>query len=84
MLLFVAALVVIPILEDHDEAASEEMLFAHRTRAAATTEQTVGRDHYLISNLAWLVFQLRLFVVPMTVMFATGGLLLSNPLTSTK
>ena len=85
MLLFVAALVVIPILTDHDQAAEEETLFAHRTRAAAAAAgQMVGRDQYVISSLAWLVFQGRLFLVPIAVMFATGGLLLSNPLTSTK
>ena len=86
MLLFVAALVVIPILTDHDQAAEEETLFAHRTRAAAAAAagQMVGRDQYVISSLAWLVFQGRLFLVPMAVMAATGGLLLSNPLTSTK
>ena len=84
MLLFVAALVVIPILTDHDQAAEEETLFAHRTRAAAAAGQMVGREQYVISSLAWLVFQGRLFLVPIAVMFATGGLLLSNPLTSTK
>ena len=75
-LLFVSLFMFIPVLEDLDEAANEEML--HRSRSANMVE----RDQYLVSSLAWLVFQLRLFIVPASIVFATGSLFLRNPLTS--
>ena len=76
VLIFVAGLVAIPILADHDQAAAEETLFAHRTRGGQ-------RPSYVVLWTVWFVVQSRLFFVPAAILFATGGLLLSLPLTST-
>ena len=84
MLLFVTMFVIIPVLADLDEAAQEEMLFVHRSRAGGTFADMVERDKFVVASLAWLVVQLRLFVVPASVVFATGSLFLRHPLTSIK
>ena len=86
VLLFITVLIVLPLAEDWDEAALDMCLFDHRTTAADDPEDARPRRDgapAAIRGLTWCCVRTRLFVLPIFILFAVCGLLLSQPATAT-